>query len=505
MTEITNQLILKASIGGKLIASTCTDYFDVFDPNTGEVQALAPKCTHKEVVKAIETAHEAYQTWSNVSVFNRVQILYKFRELIEIHLDELITTLCKENGKTWHESKGDVMKAKEVVEFACNTPTLMMGESLMNVSAGYDTVSYRESIGVFTGIVPFNFPAMIPMGWIIPLCIATGNTVVLKASNITPMTSFRMVELLYEAGLPAGVVNILTCDNAEAAPLLEHPYVKGVTFVGSTNTGKYIYQKAAAHGKRVQALCQAKNHALVMEDADLEKVVHATINAAYGCAGERCMALSVLVVQETIADRLVAYLKQQLINLKIGPGYLKESQLGAIITEAHLVKIKDWIKRGIEEGAELVLDGRGYSIPGYEQGFYLGPTIFDHVKAGMQIGEEEIFGPVLCIKRVRDFEEGLALMNANPFANGSIIFTESGYYSREFMKRTDAGMVGVNVGIPVPVSVFPFTGHKNSFFGDLHTLGKDGVKFYTESKVVTTHWFNPTQKGQSVDTWGRTV
>lgn len=491
------------SIGGKSVETESGNYFEIYNPSTGEVQALAPKCTKKEVIAAIESAHKAFPGWASIPVMKRVQVLYAFRDLIEKHLDELVEMLSRENGKTLGEAKGDVLKAKEVVELACGTPSLMMGESLMNISSGFDTVSFREPLGVFTGIAPFNFPAMIPMGWMIPLCIATGNTIVMKASNVTPMTSFRMVELMYEAGVPAGVVNIITCDNDEAAPLLEHPFVKGITFVGSTKSGKVIYQKAAEHGKRVQALCQAKNHALVLEDAPLEQVAHAVINAAYGCAGERCMALSALVVQETVADELVGLLKKYASELKVGPGYLQDSQLGPVITEPHLKKVTGWIEKGLEEGAVLALDGRGHTVKGYEKGFFLAPSIFDHVKPGMTIGDEEIFGPVLCVKRVKDFEEGIAIMNANPFANGSIIFTQNGHYSREFARRSDAGMVGVNVAIPVPMSVFPFTGHKNSFFGDLHAIGKDGVRFYTESKIVTTHWFDDQgHHGKKTDTWG---
>ncbi|SEK92692.1 CoA-acylating methylmalonate-semialdehyde dehydrogenase [Parapedobacter koreensis] len=501
MTDKTSIRKLEAIIGGKAVISVSNEHFDIYNPSTGQVQALAPKCTQEEVVAAIEAAHRVFPSWADVPVMKRITVLYKFRDLIERHEDELVELLSRENGKTLGEARGDVLKAKEVVELACGTPSLMMGESVMNVSSGFDTVSYREPLGVFAGIAPFNFPAMIPLGWMVPLCIATGNTIVLKASNVTPMTSFRMVELLYEAGLPAGVVNVLTCDDHAAAPLLEHPHVKGVTFVGSTRTGQFIYQKASEHGKRVQALCQAKNHALVLEDADLEKTAHAIINAAYGCAGERCMALSAVVAQETIADDLVQLLVQYAQALKVGPGYHPDTQMGPLVTPAHHEKVTGWIAKGLEEGAQLVLDGRQFIVPGFEDGCYLGPCLFDHVTPEMTIGDEEIFGPVLSIKRVKDFEEGLGIMNNNPYANGSIIFTNNGHYSREFARRTHAGMVGINVGIPVPVSIFPFTGHKQSFFGDLHAIGKDGVRFYTESKIVTTHWFGPGE-GKKMDAWG---
>jgi malonate-semialdehyde dehydrogenase (acetylating)/methylmalonate-semialdehyde dehydrogenase len=432
----------------------------------------------------------------------RVQVLYKFRDLIDQHLDELTLIVATENGKVWEEAQGDVLKAKEVVELACGVPSLMMGESLMNATSGYDTVLYREPLGVFAGIVPFNFPAMIPIGWVLPLAIATGNTLVLKAATMTPMTAMRMVELLYEAGLPKGVVNLVTCSRREADLILKHPDIKGITFVGSTSVGLHIYSTAAAHGKRVQALCEAKNHALVLDDAPLERTARGIINAAFGCAGERCMALPAIAVQESVADDLVALLVKFAAERRIGPAYDKTSELGPLVSEGQLKFVTDWIEKGIAEGAGLVLDGRGAVVKGYEKGFYLGPTIFDHVQPGMTVGEQEIFGPVLCVRRVKDFEAGLALMNANPFANGSVIFTQSGYYSREFAKRTHGGMVGINVGIPVPVGVFPFAGHKNSFFGDLHTIGKDGVRFYTESKCVTTTWFSEEEKKkQKIDTW----
>lgn len=497
---------LRMSIAGKQVETTSGNYFEIVNPSTGEVQAYSPKCTKGEVVSAIEAAQNAYASWSSIPVLKRVQVLYRFRELIDQHMDELVETLSRENGKTLGEAKGDVLKAKEVVELACGIPTMMMGDSIMNISTGFDTVSYRESLGVFVGIAPFNFPAMIPIGWMLPLCIATGNTLVLKASNVTPMSSFRLVELLYEAGLPDGVVNILTCDIEEAAPLLEHPNVKGVTFVGSTKVAKNIYKTASENGKRVQALGQAKNHGLVLEDAILEDVAHAVISASYGCAGERCMALSALVVQESIADKLIELLKKNAAELKIGPGYLPDTHMGPVITMEHKQRILNWIEKGIEEGAELVLDGREYQVEGYEKGYYMAPSIFDHVTPTMAIGNQEIFGPVLSIKRVKDFEEGITLMNQNPYANGSIIFTQNGYYSREFARRTDAGMVGINVSIPVPMSIFPFTGHKESFFGDLHTLGKDGMRFYTESKIVTSHWSlsDPTKK-RNTDTWGAAI
>ncbi len=494
--------VLNYYAGGRSMTSSSGKCADIYDPSIGEVIAQAPLCTQEEVDEAIQSASKAYPAWADTPAIQRVQVLYRFRDLIDQNLDELTRMVATENGKVWDEAQGDVLKAREAVELACGIPSLMTGESLMGATRGYDTVLYREPLGVFAAIAPFNFPAMIPMGWMMPLCIATGNTLVLKAATMTPMTAIRMVELLYEAGLPQGVVNIVTCSRREADLILKHPDVRGITFVGSTSVGLHVYQTAAANGKRVQALCEAKNHALVLEDAPIERTARGILNAAFGCAGERCMALPAIAVQESVADQLVSCLVELAKQRKIGPAYDKTSELGPLVSEGQRKWVTDWIEKGVAEGAKLVLDGRGVVVKGYEKGFYVGPTIFDHVEPGMSCGDEEIFGPVLCVKRVKDFEEGIQLMNASRFANGSVIFTQNGYHSREFARRSHGGMVGINVGIPVPVGVFPFAGHKNSFFGDLHTLGKDGMRFFTETKCVTTTWFSEEEKKkQKVDTW----
>lgn len=493
-------------INGQYVESKTEKYTDAYNPSTGEVTAKVPCCTKEEVEAAVQAAKAAFPGWAATPVLKRVQILYRVRELILEHMDELTYLVAEENGKCWKEAEGDVLKAKEGTEQAISAPSLLQGESLMDASRGYDSVLYREPLGVFAGIVPFNFPSMIPMGWMTPMCIVCGNTIVIKAATFTPRTALRFAELYKEAGLPDGVINIVTCSRHEAEILLKHPDIRGVSFVGSTSVGLHIYSTAAAEGKRVQALCEAKNHALVLNDAHLERTAAGIINSAYGCAGERCMALPVVVVQEGFADRLVAAIKRLAEGLKVGPAYDKESRLGPVVNAALKQSILDWIQKGLDEGAELVLDGRNVVVPGYENGFYLGPTILDHVKPGMTVGDREIFGPVLCIKRVKTFEEGLAVMNANPFANGSVIFTQSGYYAREFARHTDGGMVGVNVGIPVPVGMFPFSGHKLSFIGDLHCLGKDGFRFYTETKVVTSHWFDEEEgKSTNVSTWDGTI
>ncbi len=494
--------VMKPYIGGQWIDSESQKFNTIYDPSTGKPIAQVPQCTAAEVEKAIAAAKAAFPAWKNTPVRNRANIMMKLRNLIERDKEELTRMVATENGKCWSEAAGDVAKALEMTELACSAPSLLMGESLMDTSSGYDTTLYREPIGVFAGIAPWNFPAMIPVGWMAPLAIVCGNTFVLKPASTTPMTCMKFAELYKEAGVPDGVFNIVPCSRNEAEILLTHPDVRGITFVGSTEVGLHVYSTAAAHGKRVQALCEAKNHALVLKDAPITRTAAGIMNSAFGCAGERCMALPAVVVEEEIADALVAELVRLCKEQKVGPAYDKTSNLGPVGSKSHQKFVLDWIEKGIEEGAKLVLDGRNVKVEGYEDGYYIGHTIFDHVTEEMTIGTREVFGPVLCIKRVKSFEEGLALMNRNPFANGSVIFTQNGYYAREFAKHTDGGMVGVNVGIPVPIGVFPFCGHKRSFFGDLHCHGKDAFRFYTESKCVTIRWFDEEEmKKEKVDTW----
>ncbi|MCH5276927.1 MAG: CoA-acylating methylmalonate-semialdehyde dehydrogenase [Desulfovibrionaceae bacterium] len=494
-------LQLKCYIDGEWKDSASTaPCRDAYNPSTGEVIAKVPQCTIEELDAAVAAAKAAYPAWSQTPVRSRVQILFRMKALLDQHLDELTLLLCREQGKTWAESRGDIVKAIEVTEFACGMPQLMKGESIMNVSKNYDTVLYREPIGVFLGLVPWNFPAMIPHGWMIPLCIAAGNTFVLKAATNCPQSAMRFMELWEEAGLPKGVINVVTANTADVEHLVKHPDIVGVSFVGSTSVGMEIYRKAAEAGKRVQCLGEAKNHALVLADAHLERSAAGIINAFCGCAGQRCMALPVVVAEESIADRLVELLVKLAGKLKVGCAYLPETELGPVVNARQRQSIVKWIDKGIAEGATLVLDGRSITVPGYENGYFLGPTILDHVTEEMSVGTQEIFGPVLCIKRVRNFDEGLELMNRNPFANGSVIYTSSGYYGRKFAFLTHGGQVGINVGIPVPMCIFGFTGHKKSFIGDLHVMGTDGVRFYTESKNVTSTWF--TEETQiKVDTW----
>ena len=493
-------------VNGEWKQSKTDKYMPVTDSSTGEVIAEVPCCTKDEVDEAIAAAAAAFPEWSQKSISARTQMMYKWRNILVEHLDELTLLCAKELGKNLDEARGDVLKAIEPTEHACGLPTLLQGDASLQVTTNFDTATYRMPLGVVAGIVPFNFPAMIPWGWMVPLAIACGNTVVLKAASQTPLTAMRIMELFYEeGGFPKGIVNLVTCSRNESEIFLSDPRIKAVTFVGTTAVGKHIYSVAAGNGKRVQAQCEAKNHALVLEDADLESTTNAIINSTYGCAGMRCMALPVIVVQESIADQLVAMLKEKAQKVKVGCAYDPETKLGPVVSAAHQQKVKDWIQKGIDEGAELVLDGRDIVVEGYENGFFVGPTILDHVEPGMTVGDREIFGPVTLIKRVKDFDEGLAIMNANPFANGSAIFTQSGYYARKFEMLSDGGMVGINVGIPVPTAYFPFSGNKDSFFGDLHVLGKDGVRFYTRAKTVTKHWYDETSAKKVVGTWEGTV
>jgi malonate-semialdehyde dehydrogenase (acetylating)/methylmalonate-semialdehyde dehydrogenase len=497
---------LKYLVGGEWLDTESGIYYEITNSSTGEVMAEAPRCTAAEVDSAVAAAAAAFPAWRDTPVTQRAQVMFRLKTLLEAELHDLAVLLSTEMGKTYGEARGDVLKAIEVVEVACGTPAAMLGDSLMNVAEGYDTVTFREPMGVFVGIVPWNFPAMIPMGWMMPLAVTTGNTFVLKAASYVPQTAMRMAELLEEAGLPPGVFNLVTCSRDEAELLLTHPDVQGVSFVGSTSIGRHIYATAAASGKRVQALTEAKNHALVLRDAPIRATAERIVNSSFGCAGERCMALPVVVVENEIADELVEAIADLAQQRKMGPAWDPSTDLGPLVNADHYDFVSGWIDKSIEEGAVPVLDGRSVSLGGYEDGYFMGPTILDRITPDMECGQQEVFGPVVYVKRVSDFEEGIEAINANEFANGASIFTLSGRHAREFARRVDAGMVGVNVGIPVPMSVFPFTGHKNSFFGDLHVMGRDGIMFFTDTKAVTSYWFDDDAlKGERVGTWEGTM
>lgn len=498
---------LRYFANGQWHESKTAKYMPCYNPSTGAVIAYAPQCTVDEVESATQAAVGAFPAWSDTPVGKRVQVLFRMKALMEAHVNELTHLLAKEMGKKWDEAMGDVLKVVEVIEYACGAPHIMKGEALMNVSSGYDTTRYNHPVGVFAGIAPWNFPAMIPQGWMVPICIATGNCMILKAASFVPQSAMRITELWREAGLPAGVLNLITTSRNEAEILLSHPDIKGISFVGSTAVGKHIYSTAAANGKRVQALTEAKNHALVLRDCKLERTVQSIINAFCGCAGQRCMSLPVVVVENAIADKLIPLIVKYASEMNLGAAYDKSTGMGPLVNQGHKNYVLNWIETGIQEGAELILDGRRPKVPaGCEHGYYIGPTIFEKVTEEMSVGREEVFGPVLCIKRVDSYEEGLKIMNNSRFANGSVIYTQSGYYARKFAKETHGGMVGINAGIPVPVGVFGFTGQKQSFFGDLHMMGRDGFIFYTESRNVTQTWFAEDQESTGkVDTWDGTM
>jgi malonate-semialdehyde dehydrogenase (acetylating)/methylmalonate-semialdehyde dehydrogenase len=458
----------------------------VTNPATGETLAETPYAGEAEVDSAVRRAHEAFLKWRNVPVVDRVQPLYRFKALMEKHAAEVAAILTRENGKTIDDAKMEVRRGIQMVEVACGMPSLMMGDSLNDVASGIDCKTIRQPIGVCVGVTPFNFPAMVPL-WMYPFAIACGNTFILKPSEKVPLTPSRIAELLHEAGLPAGVFNVIHGDRTAVDALLHHPLVKAVSFVGSTPVAKYIYSTSAAEGKRVQALGGAKNHLVVMADADMPKTVEAIIGSAFGAAGERCLAGSVLVPVGDAAGPLLDLLVKRTNAMKVGDGLEDGVEMGPLVTADHCQRVAGYIEKGVAEGATPLCDGRDLKTG--NGGFFLGPTIFDNVEPGMTIASEEIFGPVLSVMRAGTLDEAIDLVNGSPFGNASSIFTSNGKSAREYSSRVEAGMVGVNVGVAAPMAFFPFAGWKNSFFGDLHAHGKDAIAFYTEQKVIMSRWF----------------
>ena len=458
----------------------------VTNPATGAVLASVPYANEADVDRAVRAAHAAFLKWRDVPVVDRVQVLYRYKALLEKHAAEVSAILTRENGKTLDDAKAEVRRMIQMVEVACGMPSLMMGDSLNDVAQGIDCKSIRQPIGVCVGITPFNFPAMVPM-WMHPFAIACGNSFILKPSEKVPLTPTRAIELLHDAGLPPGVLNLLHGDKESVDALLRHPLVKAVSFVGSTPVAKYIYTTAAAQGKRVQALGGAKNHLIVMADADMEKTVEAIIGSAFGAAGERCLAGSVLVPVGDAAEPLLELLVKRTKGLAVGDGSQAGVEMGPLVTSDHCKRVDGYIDKGIAEGATPLVNGRDFKAA--SEGFFLGPTIFDHVTPEMTIAREEIFGPVLSVIRVKTLDDAIELVNRSPFGNATAIFTGSGKAAREYSSRCEVGMVGVNVGVAAPMAFFPFTGWKNSFFGDLHAHGKDAVGFYTEQKVIMSRWF----------------
>jgi malonate-semialdehyde dehydrogenase (acetylating) / methylmalonate-semialdehyde dehydrogenase len=455
------------------------------DPATGETIAQLPYSTADEVKAAVRAAADALPEWSNTPVPERAQAMFRLKHLLDEHVEELSQLVVRENGKTIAEARGEVRRGIEVVDHACGAPTHLMGTSLDQIADGIDEELVRFPVGVVAGITPFNFPNMVPL-WMIPLAIVCGNTFVHKPSQRTPLSAVRIAELLAESGLPEGVFNVVHGAKEAVDSLLGHPDVDAVSFVGSATVASYIYAQGAAHGKRVQALGGAKNHLLVMDDADLEKTVTALISSAFGNAGQRCLAGSVAVGVGALGDALVQELVDQAGRLNVGPGMEPDTDMGPVIREERRKELIGYIEQGEEVGAALVADGRGV---GPSDGFFLGPTIFDQVSPDMPLWKDELFGPILSVVRAADIDEAIRIMNASPYGNAASVFTTSGANAREFKRRAEAGMLGVNIGVAAPMAFFPFTGWKRSFFGDLHATGADGIRFYTRHKVVTSRWW----------------
>jgi malonate-semialdehyde dehydrogenase (acetylating)/methylmalonate-semialdehyde dehydrogenase len=467
---------------------------DVFNPATGDVQAKVAYASPAVVDEAVDAAWRASQSWRSVSIAKRTKILFAFRQLVDKHQKDIAKLLTLEHGKVTGDALGEVNRGLEVIEFACGIADLAKGEHSENVSTEVDSYSIRQPLGVVAGITPFNFPAMVPM-WMYPIAIACGNTFVLKPSERDPSAAMFCAQLLADAGLPAGVFNVVHGDKVAVDRLLEHPRIAAVSFVGSTPIAQYIYETGTRHGKRVQALGGAKNHMIVLPDADMELAADAAVSAGYGSAGERCMAISMIVAVGNAADRLIPMMKERIAKLKVGDGLEQGSEMGPLITKQHRDKVAGYVDAGVKEGATLVSDGRTLTVAGREKGFFLGPCLFDHVKPDMSIYKDEIFGPVLGVTRAASYDEAIKLVNGNPYANGVAIFTNDGGAARKFQHEVEVGMVGINVPIPVPMAYYSFGGWKASLFGDHHIYGRDGVHFYTRMKAVTSRWPDPRHRG----------
>jgi malonate-semialdehyde dehydrogenase (acetylating) / methylmalonate-semialdehyde dehydrogenase len=482
-------------VGGKEIKGTSGRWGDVFNPNTGEVQAKVAFAKHAEVEHAIAVAEAAQPAWAATNPQRRARVLMKFLELVHGEFDALATLLSSEHGKTLPDARGDIQRGLEVVEFACGIPQLLKGEFSEGAGPGIDLYSMRQPLGVVAGITPFNFPAMIPM-WKFAPAIACGNAFLLKPSERDPSVPMRLAQLLVEAGLPAGVLNVVNGDKEAVDTLLTDPHIRAIGFVGSSAIAEYIYTTGCANGKRVQCFGGAKNHMIVMPDADMDQAVDALIGAGYGSAGERCMAVSVAVpVGKKTGDLLVDKLIPRVESLKIGVSTDPQADYGPMVTRAQLEKVKGYVDLGVKEGAKLAVDGRGFKLQGYENGYFMGGCLFDEVKPSMRIYQEEIFGPVLSVVRAKDYEEALRLPSEHEYGNGVAIFTRDGDTARDFTSRVNVGMVGVNFAIPVPLSYYTFGGWKRSGFGDLNQHGPDAVRFYTKTKTVTARWPSGTKEG----------
>ena len=479
--------LIEHFIDGKIVSGTSDRKGKVFNPAIGKQESEVRLGTKQDLDLAVQKAKKAFETWSNVTPIQRARIIFKYKEIIEKNSDLLAKMIVSEHGKVYEDAKGSLTRGLEVVEFACGIPQMLKGDFTENVGTNIDSWSVRQPLGVCAGITPFNFPAMVPM-WMFPMAIACGNTFVLKPSEKDPSCPLKLAELFSEAGLPDGVLNVVNGDKEVVDAILEHKDISAVSFVGSTPIAKYIYENAAKNEKRVQALGGAKNHCVVMPDCDLDQAVNGLMGAAYGSAGERCMAQSVAVAVGNVGDKLVDELSKKVEALKIGPGMDKNSEMGPLVTKEHLERVRGYVDLGIKEGADLVVDGRDIKLQGYEDGYYIGGCLFDNVKKDMRIYKEEIFGPVLSVVRAKDFNEALNLINDHEFGNGTSIYTRDGDAGRTFANKIKVGMVGINIPIPVPVAFHSFGGWKRSLFGDQHMHGPEGVRFYTKLKTITSRW-----------------
>lgn len=474
-------------INGQFVDSNTSEWIDITDPATQEVIAKVPQTTDDEINQAVAAAKAAFQTWRKTPITTRARIFLKYQALIRDHMDELAEILTAEQGKTIADARGDVFRGLEVVEHAAGIANLQIGDFVENVASGVDTYSIWQPLGVCAGITPFNFPAMIPL-WMFPMAIATGNTFILKPSEQDPMVTMRLVELAVEAGVPEGVLNVVHGGKATVDAICDHPDIKAVSFVGSTNVGKHVYERASKSGKRAQCMMGAKNHGVILPDANKEQTLNQLAGAAFGAAGQRCMALSVVVVVGA-AGEWIDDIKAKAEGLVVSAGK-HDKDLGPLISPAAKARVEHLIGTGVEEGASLILDGRGITVEGYEKGNFVGPTIFDNVTADMQIYKEEIFGPVLCIMRANSLDEAIEMLNANPHGNGTAIFTQSGAAAHKFQQDIQVGQIGINLPIPVPLPMFSFSGSRASKLGDLGPYGKQAVQFYTQTKTVTARWFD---------------
>lgn len=475
-------------VSGSAVSGSHTTTSDVFDPNTGQIQAKVQFSTAQDLDAAVKAAETAQAEWAFINPQRRARVMFKFKELLETHMDDLATLLSAEHGKVIEDSKGDVQRGLEVIEFACGIPHLQKGEFTDGAGPGIDVFSMRQPLGVCAGITPFNFPAMIPM-WMFGMAIATGNAFILKPSEKDPSVPIRLAELFMEAGAPEGLLNVVQGDKEIVDAILDHPTIKAVSFVGSSDIAQYVYSRGTANGKRVQAMGGAKNHGIILPDADMDQAVNDIVGAAFGSAGERCMALPVAVpVGKDTADEFVERMTAEIAKLNVGISTDPEAHYGPVVSAAHKVRVEDYIAMGEKEGAELVVDGRGFKLQGYDNGFFIGPTLFDHVKTDMQSYQDEIFGPVLQVVRADSLEEAAAMPSRHQYGNGVALYTRNGLAAREFIQKVNVGMVGVNVPIPVPVSYHSFGGWKRSAFGDTNQYGTEGLRFYTKVKTVTQRW-----------------